>query len=61
MQAMDVKQFLFRLRPQQSSDSKSLKGVTNLGRLNIAWKTNFGEKGRLITSTLQRVVGRPVI
>lgn len=55
---MDVRQYLycFVARPEASEDVRLLKGVTNIGKLDIVWKTNMGEKGRLQTSQLQRVV-----
>lgn len=32
-----------------------IKGVTVIGKLDIVWKTNLGERGRLQTSQLQRM------
>ncbi|XP_069127207.1 trafficking protein particle complex subunit 13-like isoform X1 [Argopecten irradians] len=54
---MDTRQYLYCLSPKQDGtrDSKILKGVTNIGKLDIVWKTNMGERGRLQTSQLQRV------
>lgn len=56
---MDTRQYLYCLspKPELYKDTKVLKGVTNIGKLDIVWKTNLGEKGRLQTSQLQRVVG----
>nr|KAG5705877.1 hypothetical protein BaRGS_030767 [Batillaria attramentaria] len=53
----DTRQYLYCLapRPELYSENKVLKGVTNIGKLDIVWKTNMGEKGRLQTSQLQRV------
>ncbi|XP_070196240.1 trafficking protein particle complex subunit 13-like [Littorina saxatilis] len=53
----DTRQYLYCLspRPELYADNKVLKGVTNIGKLDIVWKTNMGEKGRLQTSQLQRV------
>ncbi len=58
MNPLDVQQFLYCLTPLPHvlNDPKVLKGVTNIGKLDIVWKTNMGEKGRLQTSPLQRVV-----
>lgn len=58
MNPLDVQQFLYCLTPVPDvlNDPKVLKGVTNIGKLDIVWKTNMGEKGRLQTSPLQRVV-----
>ncbi|XP_076440909.1 trafficking protein particle complex subunit 13-like isoform X1 [Babylonia areolata] len=57
LSANDTRQYLYCLtpRPELYSDNKVLKGVTNIGKLDIVWKTNMGEKGRLQTSQLQRV------
>ena len=59
---MDTRQYLYCLspKPELYKDNKVLKGVTNIGKLDIVWKTNLGEKGRLQTSQLQRVVSLTV-
>ena len=56
---LDMRQYLYCLtpKPDVAEDTKLLKGVTSIGKLDIVWKTNMGEKGRLQTSSLQRVVG----
>ncbi|XP_012946357.1 trafficking protein particle complex subunit 13 [Aplysia californica] len=53
----DTRQYLYCLspRPELYSDTRLLKGVTNIGKLDIVWKTTMGERGRLQTSQLQRV------
>lgn len=58
LSANDTRQYLYCLtpRPELYAETKVLKGVTNIGKLDIVWKTNMGEKGRLQTSQLQRVV-----
>ena len=58
MNPLDIQQYLYCLTPVPNvlNDPKVLKGVTNIGKLDIVWKTNMGEKGRLQTSPLQRVV-----
>ena len=55
---MDTRQYLYFLTPKPDllREVKVLKGVTNIGKLDIVWKTNLGERGRLQTSQLQRVV-----
>jgi hypothetical protein len=55
---MDTRQYLYCLtpKPELYGESKIIKGVTNIGKLDIVWKTSMGEKGRLQTSPLQRVV-----
>ncbi|KAK3089805.1 hypothetical protein FSP39_006667 [Pinctada imbricata] len=54
---MDTRQYLYCLTPKPEAvhEIKVLKGVTNIGKLDIVWKTNIGERGRLQTSQLQRV------
>lgn len=51
-------QFLYCLTPNAklSADLKSLSGATNIGKLDIVWRSNVGERGRLQTSQLQRMV-----
>ncbi|KAL4236616.1 Trafficking protein particle complex subunit 13 [Mactra antiquata] len=53
----DTRQYLYCLTPKAELylENKVLKGVTNIGKLDIVWKTNLGEKGRLQTSQLLRV------
>lgn len=53
-----ISQFLYCLSPSEklSSDLKLLSGATNIGKLDIVWRSNLGEKGRLQTSQLQRMV-----
>lgn len=58
LNSMDTRQYLYCLtpKPELYEENKVLKGVTNIGKLDIVWKTNLGEKGRLQTSQLLRVV-----
>lgn len=58
VQAQGVCQFLYCLTPNEklSADLKSLSGATNIGKLDIVWRSNLGERGRLQTSQLQRMV-----
>lgn len=55
---MDTRQYLYCLKPKQEFAEKAgvIKGVTVIGKLDIVWKTNLGERGRLQTSQLQRMV-----
>ncbi|XP_063068869.1 trafficking protein particle complex subunit 13 isoform X2 [Engraulis encrasicolus] len=57
LQPMDTRQYLYCLRPKAEFKEKAgvLKGVTAIGKLDIVWKTNLGERGRLQTSQLQRM------
>ncbi|CAJ0955974.1 unnamed protein product, partial [Mesorhabditis belari] len=50
----DVRQFLFCLTPKNHGIS-SPKEVTNIGKLDMQWRTAMGERGRLQTSPLQRI------
>ncbi|XP_014673109.1 PREDICTED: trafficking protein particle complex subunit 13-like [Priapulus caudatus] len=53
---LDTRQFLYCLHPVPgSTDWTALHGVTVIGKLDIIWKSNMGEKGRLQTSPLQRM------
>lgn len=56
---MDIRQYLYCLvpKPEVIKQNKVMKGVTDIGKIDIVWKTNLGERGRLQTSQLQRVVG----
>lgn len=55
---MDIRQYLYCLvpKPEVIKQNKVMKGVTDIGKIDIVWKTNLGERGRLQTSQLQRVV-----
>ncbi|XP_032070562.1 trafficking protein particle complex subunit 13 isoform X2 [Thamnophis elegans] len=57
LQPMDTRQYLYCLKPKQEFSEKVgvIKGVTVIGKLDIVWKTNLGERGRLQTSQLQRM------
>ncbi|RZC40656.1 trafficking protein particle complex subunit 13 [Asbolus verrucosus] len=57
LQPQAVCQFLYCLSPSEklSADLKSLSGATNIGKLDIVWRSNLGERGRLQTSQLQRM------
>lgn len=51
------RQFLYCLAPQAAltSDLRLLSGATNVGKLDIVWRSNLGGRGRLQTSQLQRM------
>ncbi|XP_018571815.1 trafficking protein particle complex subunit 13 isoform X2 [Anoplophora glabripennis] len=57
LQPQGICQFLYCLSPNEklSADLKSLSGATNIGKLDIVWRSNLGERGRLQTSQLQRM------
>lgn len=52
------RQYLYCLQPQLSlmKDPKMMQNATNIGKLDIVWRSNLGERGRLQTSQLQRMV-----
>ncbi|XP_046629447.1 trafficking protein particle complex subunit 13 [Neodiprion virginianus] len=51
------RQYLYCLTPQPSltKDPKMMHNATNIGKLDIVWRSNLGERGRLQTSQLQRM------
>lgn len=55
---LDSRQYLFCLTPKPGtvSYSKLSKNVTSIGKLDIVWRTGMGERGRLQTSQLERMV-----
>ena len=57
IQPQDSRQYLFCLTPRSDlkTNFKQLKGATNIGKLDIIWRTNMGDRGRLQTSQLQRL------
>ena len=57
LQPQDSRQYLFCLTPRSElkTNYKQLKGTTNIGKLDIIWRTNMGDRGRLQTSQLQRM------
>ncbi|KAJ2551801.1 hypothetical protein EV175_003556 [Coemansia sp. RSA 1933] len=60
IQPGDVRQYLYRLRPQMPSEQttveqeRAIKYASALGRLDIVWRSAFGSVGRLQTSQLLR-------
>jgi len=57
LQPQDSRQYLFCLtpKPEVKSNHKLMRGVTNIGKLDIVWRTAMGDRGRLQTSQLQRM------
>eukprot|EP00095_Tigriopus_kingsejongensis_P005454 maker-scaffold224_size251237-snap-gene-1.50 protein:Tk05454 transcript:maker-scaffold224_size251237-snap-gene-1.50-mRNA-1 annotation:"hypothetical protein L798_11742" len=57
LQPQDARQYLFCLtpKPEAKNNYQAMKGVTNIGKLDITWRTNLGDRGRLQTSQLQRM------
>lgn len=54
MNQNDTRQYLYKLTPH-SPTFKNVKITNVVGKLDIVWRTAFGERGRLQTSQLQRV------
>lgn len=62
MQPQDMRQYLYILTPKvlDLSPSSPAPGSTiPLGRLDISWRSHFGEPGRLLTSMLSRRIPLP--
>eukprot|EP00128_Syssomonas_multiformis_P012526 Colp12_sorted_trinity150504_noHs@24358 len=55
----DIRQYLYRLTPKIPSD-KQAKSTAAIGKLDIVWRTNMGEPGRLQTSQLPRKLPLPL-
>lgn len=57
LQPQESCQYLYYLTPREniSKDIKLLAAAKNIGKLDIVWRSNLGEKGRLQTSQLQRM------
>lgn len=58
LQPMNSCQFLYCIKPLPAilNDPMALKAANNIGKLDIVWRSNLGERGRLQTSQLQRSV-----
>lgn len=57
LQPQESCQYLYCLTPKEniSKDIKLIASAKNIGKLDIVWRSNLGEKGRLQTSQLQRM------
>jgi len=55
LQVGDSWQYLFCLKPRPEHNNKSLKQVTAIGKLDMVWRTQLCDRGRLQTSQLQRM------
>lgn len=52
----EIRQYLYRLTPKMHKHSMhQYRGVTTIGKLDMAWRSQMGERGRLQTSQLQRM------
>ena len=57
MQPQDMRQYIYILAPKVLPDlpvTHPPGSVISLGRLDIAWRSSFGEPGRLLTSVRER-------
>lgn len=56
LQPQNSCQFLYCIKPTAAlaSDLKQMKMEKNIGKLDILWRSNLGERGRLQTSQLER-------
>lgn len=56
LQSQESCQYLYCLTPKDhiAKEIKLLAAAKNIGKLDIVWRSNLGEKGRLQTSQLQR-------
>lgn len=54
----DTRQYLYCLKPKPEArmNLSLLRQATAIGKLDIVWRTNMGDRGRLQTSQLQRMV-----
>jgi len=53
---LDTRQYLYKLIPKKEYAVEHKKmNVAPIGKLDIVWRTNFGEVGRLQTSQLQKM------
>lgn len=57
LQPQESCQYLYCLTPKEniSKENKIIVAAKNIGKLDIVWRSNLGEKGRLQTSQLQRI------
>uniref|UniRef100_A0A0N5A0D8 Trafficking protein particle complex subunit 13 n=1 Tax=Parastrongyloides trichosuri TaxID=131310 RepID=A0A0N5A0D8_PARTI len=52
----EVRQYLYCLTPKMHKHSMhQYRGVTTIGKLDMAWRSHMGERGRLQTGQLQRM------
>eukprot|EP00096_Caligus_rogercresseyi_P014435 TRINITY_DN6954_c0_g1_i1.p1 TRINITY_DN6954_c0_g1~~TRINITY_DN6954_c0_g1_i1.p1 ORF type:complete len:432 (+),score=87.16 TRINITY_DN6954_c0_g1_i1:52-1296(+) len=56
LQTNDSRQYLFCLSPKPNFklDQKLLRSVIAIGKIDVIWRTNLGERGRIKTSQLLR-------
>ncbi|XP_018023275.1 trafficking protein particle complex subunit 13 [Hyalella azteca] len=56
----ETRQYLYRLTPSEGPTlTPSPEGSATLGKLDLVWRSNLGDSGRLQTSQFQRSAGAP--
>lgn len=63
MQSQDMRQYMYILRPVTPSPvpvDHPPGSIIPLGRLDLSWRSSFGEPGRLLTSMLTRRIPLPI-
>ena len=60
VQPGEIRQYLYCLKPNEEArlNYRLLRGESNIGKLDLVWRTALGDRGRLQTSQLQRMVQR---
>jgi len=64
MQPQDMRQYVYILTPKVTDLAPSVHApgsIIPLGRLDIAWRSHYGEPGRLLTSILSRRIPFPPV
>ncbi len=58
IQPGEIRQYLYCLQPLPEArlNVRTLRGASNIGKLDLMWRTALGDRGRLQTSQLQRMV-----
>lgn len=58
VQPGEIRQYLYCLKPSEEArlNYRVLRGESNIGKLDLVWRTSLGDRGRLQTSQLQRMV-----
>ncbi|OZJ06771.1 hypothetical protein BZG36_00385 [Bifiguratus adelaidae] len=54
IKSQDARQYLYLLQPKDSIDDRIARTTNVLGKMDIVWRSTFGETGRLQTSQLVR-------
>jgi len=57
IQPGEIRQYLYCLQPLPEArlNVRTLRGASNIGKLDLVWRTSMGDRGRLQTSQLQRM------